>query len=84
MNFPEVSMNLADLIKVYQVISNLVHDPNVSIEVIEDPECGEIEQLVMLHLPPEYDAKKAHGLTCQLDNGLMDLDLKYTVHIKFS
>ena len=84
MKFPEAAMNLADLVKVYQAIQNLVRDPKVTIEVIKDPECGGIEQLIKLHLPSEYDAKRAHDLTCQLDNDLIDLDLKYTVHIEFS
>ena len=80
----ESYIDFLDLERVYRIIQTYAPGFKVTIEAFQDPEDGDLEQLIYLHVPPEYDADMAMALTDQIDAAMYKDDINYTVHIKFT
>lgn len=80
----EPYIDFLELEKVYRIIQKHAPGFKVTIEAYQDPECGDLEQLIMLHVPPEYTATDAILLTDRIDDDMFKSDMTYTVHIRYS
>lgn len=79
----ETYIDFLELEKVYRIIQKHAPGLKVTVEAFQDPDCGGLEQLIMLHVPPGNTADETIALTDKIDEDMFKSGMTYTVHTKY-